>query len=159
MSEEIFVDLQNYILKYLSYKPRTEYEVKQKSLNFLRPFEEVSAEEKENLISEAIKRLQEIGYIDDLDYAVSYIEEQKKKSKPKGPHYVTQFLRKKGVPKQICEKALNFHYSFEDEKNLIQKNIEKYNSDDPAKIIHYLRQRGFNYNTICTFVDRKLKRN
>ncbi|HDQ88834.1 MAG TPA: hypothetical protein ENN92_01660, partial [candidate division WWE3 bacterium] len=146
--EDLFEELNSISLRFLSYKPRTEYEVSQRLSKELLKETSLSSGEKEGLIERVLHHLRGLNLIDDLEYANSYIEEQKKKSVPKGPQYIRQFLRKKGIPKEMIEKSLIITYSAEDEADSIQKVLKKRSKQDPAKMIAYLRQRGFSYNVI-----------
>lgn len=159
MPEEVYFDLQAKILRFLSYKPRTVGEVIEKAQEELSSLEDLSDEEKEDIIAKITQNLLKSGYLDDRDYALSYIEEQKAKPVPKGPRYITRFLLQKHIPKVIIENALNQALPFEEEQKIIQKILTRYKSEDLLKIINYLRQKGFNYNTICSLVDINTKRN
>lgn len=115
-----------------------------------------------NSIKKAIKKLEELGYINDLDYSISYI-----KNKKYGKNRITYNLIQKGIEKKIVELAYEELETEEniDEKrleNLIKKNEKKLaykNSDlkkeeylkqlkEEQKLIQYLARQGFSLDKI-----------
>ena len=107
----------------------------------------------------AIEKLEELGYLNDLNYAMSYIE-----SKTYGKNRVSYNLFQKGITKDVVEKA----YLALDEENeenvedvklekLIQKKGEKVNINnerdekkikEEQKLIQYLARQGFSLDKI-----------
>lgn len=107
----------------------------------------------------ATEKLEELGYLNDLNYAMSYIE-----SKTYGKNRVSYNLFQKGVTKDVVEKA----YLALDEENeenvedvklekLIQKKGEKVNINnerdekkikEEQKLIQYLARQGFSLDKI-----------
>ena len=107
------------------------------------------------MIEKAILKLEELGYINDFNYATLYI-----KSKKYGKKRVVYSLLQKGLSKEIIEDAFIYVEknereddikSFEEEKleKLILKNFKK----DEKKLIQYLIRQGFELNEIL----RKMK--
>ena len=107
------------------------------------------------MIEKAILKLEELGYINDFNYATLYI-----KSKKYGKKKVFYSLFQKGLSKEIIEDAFIYVEenereenikSFEEEKleKLILKNLKK----DEKKLIQYLIRQGFELNEIL----RKMK--
>lgn len=115
-----------------------------------------------NSIKKAIKKLEELGYVNDLDYSISYI-----KNKKYGKNRITYNLIQKGIEKKIVELAYEELETEEniDEKrleNLIKKNEKKLaykNSDlkkeeylkqlkEEQKLIQYLARQGFSLDKI-----------
>lgn len=102
------------------------------------------------MIEKAVLKLEEIGYIDDLNYAVSYI-----KNKKYGRQKMNYMLTQKGISRETVDKAYIFiendekryeEKSIEEEKleKLIEKNLRK----DEKKLIQYLMRQGFELNKI-----------
>lgn len=107
----------------------------------------------------ATEKLEELGYLNDLNYAMSYIE-----SKTYGKNRVSYNLFQKGVRKDIVEKA----YLALDEENeenvedvklekLIEKKGKKVNINnerdekkikEEQKLIQYLARQGFSLDKI-----------
>ena len=115
-----------------------------------------------NSIKKAIKKLEELGYINDLDYSISYI-----KNKKYGKNRITYNLIQKGIEKKIVELAyeeLETEENIDDKRleNLIKKNEKKLaykNSDlkkeeylkqlkEEQKFIQFLARQGFSLDKI-----------
>ena len=107
------------------------------------------------MVEKAVLKLEELGYINDFNYATLYI-----KSKKYGKKRVVYSLLQKGLSKEIIEEAFIYVEenereddikSFEEEKleKLILKNLKK----DEKKLIQYLIRQGFELNEIL----RKMK--
>ena len=107
----------------------------------------------------AIEKLEELGYLNDLNYAMSYIE-----SKTYGKNRVSYNLFQKGVRKDIVEKA---YLALDEEKEenvedvklekLIEKKSKKVNINnerdekkikEEQKLIQYLARQGFSLDKI-----------
>ena len=107
----------------------------------------------------AIEKLEELGYLNDLNYAMSYIE-----SKTYGKNRVSYNLFQKGVRKDIVEKA---YLALDEEKEenvedvklekLIEKKGKKVNINnerdekkikEEQKLIQYLARQGFSLDKI-----------
>lgn len=105
----------------------------------------------EKMVEKAVLKLAELGYIDDLNYAVSYINSRKY-----GKQRITYNLLQKGISKEKIEQAyINIQEEtekdVEDEKlkKAILKNIKK----KEKKLVQYLVRQGFELDKIF----RKLK--
>ncbi|WP_369710638.1 regulatory protein RecX [Leptotrichia sp. HSP-334] len=115
-----------------------------------------------NSIKKAIKKLEELGYINDLDYSISYI-----KNKKYGKNRITYNLIQKGIEKKIVELAyeeLETEENIDDKRleTLIKKNEKKLtykNSDlkkeeylkqlkEEQKFIQFLARQGFSLDKI-----------
>ena len=115
-----------------------------------------------NSIKKAIKKLEELGYVNDLGYSISYI-----KNKKYGKNRITYNLIQKGIKKKIVELAyeeLETEENIDDKRleNLIKKNEKKLaykNSDlkkeeylkqlkEEQKLIQYLARQGFSLDKI-----------
>lgn len=107
----------------------------------------------------AIEKLEELGYLNDLNYAMSYIE-----SKTYGKNRISYNLFQKGVRKDIVEKA---YLTLDEEKEenvedvklekLIEKKGKKVNINnerdekkikEEQKLIQYLARQGFSLDKI-----------
>ena len=102
------------------------------------------------MIEKALLKLEELGYIDDLSYSVSYI-----KNKKYGKQRILYSLFQKGISKEIIENAYmhieekereNSYKSLEEEKleKLILRNLKK----EEKKLIQYLIRQGFEIDKI-----------
>ena len=134
----------------ISLKDRTKKEVQ---LKLEEKFRNKSA------ILQAIEKLEELGYLNDLNYAISYIE-----SKTYGKNRISYNLFQKGIDRSTVEKA---YLTLDEEKEeniddvklekLIDKNSRKINSSnsrdekklkEEQKLIQYLARQGFSLDKI-----------
>ena len=112
-----------------------------------------------NAVLKAIEKLEEFGYLNDLNYAISYIE-----SKTYGKNRISYNLFQKGIDRSTVEKA---YLALDEEKEeniddvklekLIDKNSRKINSSnsrdekklkEEQKLIQYLARQGFSLDKI-----------
>ena len=110
-------------------------------------------------ILKAIEKLEEFGYLNDLNYAISYIE-----SRTYGKNRIFYNLFQKGIDRGIVEKA---YLALDEEKKeniddtklekLIEKNSKKINVSnkrdekkmkEEQKLIQYLARQGFSLDKI-----------
>lgn len=110
-------------------------------------------------VLKAIEKLEEFGYLNDLNYAISYIE-----SKTYGKNRISYNLFQKGIDRSTVEKA---YLTLDEEKEeniddvklekLIDKNSSKINSSnsrdekklkEEQKLIQYLARQGFSLDKI-----------
>ena len=112
-----------------------------------------------NAVLKAIEKLEEFGYLNDLNYAISYIE-----SKTYGKNRISYNLFQKGIDRSTVEKAYltldeGKEENIDDVKleKLIDKNSSKINSSnsrdekklkEEQKLIQYLARQGFSLDKI-----------
>lgn len=121
----------------LSLKDRTKKEIQMKLNEKYR---------NEKMVDKAVLKLIELGYIDDLNYAISYINSRKY-----GKQRITYNLLQKGLNKEKIEEAYSTiqdetEKDIEEEKlkKVILKNIKK----DEKKLVQYLVRQGFELDNI-----------
>ena len=134
----------------ISLKDRTKKEIR---LKLEEKFRNKSA------ILQAIEKLEELGYLNDLNYAISYIE-----GRTYGKNRISYNLFQKGIDKVTVEKA---YLILDEEKEdnvddtklekLIEKNNKKININnereekkvkEEQKLIQYLARQGFSLDKI-----------
>ena len=100
----------------------------------------------EKMVEKAVLKLIELGYIDDLNYAISYINSRKY-----GKQRIIYNLLQKGLNKEKIEEAYSTiqdetEKDIEEEKlkKVILKNIKK----DEKKLVQYLVRQGFELDNI-----------
>ncbi|MHB8063906.1 MAG: regulatory protein RecX [Ruminiclostridium sp.] len=148
---EVYDAAKSAAVKYLAFKLRTAYEIKQK-------LSELGYEEE--IIIKVIENLVEIDYINDYQYTIKYITE-KTKLQPKSKRLLSIELSNKGIPDDIIRNG--FEEMDLDENDiafeLIKKKFSKQTSFD-EKLIHkmrtFLMNRGFNYQQISKAVSEFL---
>ena len=121
----------------LSLKDRTKKEIQMKLNEKYR---------NEKMVEKAVLKLIELGYIDDLNYAISYINSRKY-----GKQRIIYNLLQKGLNKEKIEEAYSAiqdetEKDIEEEKlkKVILKNIKK----DEKKLVQYLVRQGFELDNI-----------
>lgn len=149
--EQEILQAKNEAIRYISYRPKTIWEVENKlySLKF-RP----------EAIAKTINFLIEFGYLDDEKFAVKYINEKIKLKKSSFKKLERELLRK-GIKKDILENVfLQFERSDIEKINALQHARRKYCSikyksefERIQKTINYLIQKGFSFDLAKEAVD------
>lgn len=138
-------------LKYLSYRDRSENEII-KYLNKLKYPEEV--------IEIVIKKLKEKGYLNDIKYAINFVN-QRITSKPMSKQLLAYELKNKGISSINITHALK-EFDEEFEYNmaimLADKKIDDFElldwNNTYKKLGNYLQKRGFSYSLILKVLDK-----
>lgn len=140
----------NRALKYLSYRTRSFKEV----YDYL-----TDKKYSENEIQDTLRKLRELHFLDDTDFADSYAKSRQARGKSK--RTILYELKLKGIDKDNAEKVLD---SLKDDAQNAQEYILKYSKQlerlDPQtrekKIINRLRLRGYSWDIISKLVKRPL---
>jgi regulatory protein len=135
--------IKKYVLKLLSYRPYTCFEIKQKlkQKNF-------SEEE----IEETVAFLKEKQLLDDRRWAREWLQERVR-NKPRGKSLLKEELRKRGIPPQIIEEEIKKIFKEVKEidlasqlleKKFLSKKLEKIEKEKiKSQIYSFLTRRGF----------------
>jgi len=138
-------------LNFLSYRSRSEKEIserlKKKGFN-------------PGNIEEVISDLKRVNLLDDYEFACQWIKDRLK-SRPRGLALIRQELIRKGIKKEIIEKALDESYPEEDEvklaSELIKKREKRYTGLDKKlarkRMSDFLLRRGFPYEVVKETLD------
>jgi regulatory protein len=142
----------NLALKYISFKRRTIAETKKYLLS-----KDIDVEIAENAISKVL----EYGYLDDLEYAVDFVSYHLN-SKKYGKIIVKYKLKEKGVDEETADKALeayNEKIEFEVCKKryeiLNKKYIDLPKIQQREKIYRGLASKGFSYDIISMVLNNE----
>jgi len=129
-------------MKYLSYRPRSVYEIEQyiKKKGF-----------DKDIVRETIEVLIERDYLNDKNFTKLYVENMAR-NRPKSKFAIEFALKKKGIDLLIIEPVLE-HY---DDQSLaikaVKSKIVRWQSFDKKKfkkkVMNFLVYRGFNYE-VC----------
>lgn len=139
------------------------FEAKKKALNLLsyrahtkkELFEKVKRRLGETSAQEATKKMEEIGLLNDEEYALNYAR-YLSKAKLYAVKRIKYELKSKGIDKEIISKVLEDSEIDEDasiNKIISKKHIE--NEKDKKRLIAYLLRLGYNWEQI-NFVLEKL---
>ena len=139
-----FDKLKTKVLKYVLYKKRTEYEIRQK-------FSDIES----NKLEDVIENLKEYGYINDGEYierAISEFMALKNLSLKE----VKYKLYTKGIDRNVLEDYFSTNieklekYEIKSAYNLF---IKKNNSMEKQEIIEYLLKKGYNIQNINEAIE------
>lgn len=137
------MNINHYVEKLLSFRPRSQFEIEQK----LR-FKKYPPQE----IKNTIKKLKDDRLIDDKTFAMLWVSNRENLS-PRGKRLLELELRQKGIAQEIIEEVLA-SYSTEYQIDLVLKLLEDKLQDKKVlqdfqkkqKILAHLARRGFDYN-------------
>lgn len=160
----------NKALNLLSYRPRSERELRMRLLQFAH---KKGLADHQAVVERVVSVLCAEGKVDDLEFAKWWIE-QRINFKPRGKRLLNQELRKKGVAEKAINQAIEFFWQEErdklgvkreavSEKSLAEKAARRKlaslgklaGSEFKQKMVRYLLRRGFEYE-VCSEVIEKL---
>lgn len=152
-------------VKFLSYRPRSEKEVRDNLKQKLWKTDkgELEKENFEKSIDEVIKKLGKIDLIDDLEFAKWWFE-QRTRFKKISPRIIKSELFKKGVVKDTIEEVIEgtevnpYELALEAGK----KKIARYKNLEPKefreKMGRFLAGKGFDWEVVKAVVDTLLQK-
>jgi regulatory protein len=147
MSKTLYERIFERALNLLSYKPRSLAEMR------ARLMEKDWAEEA--VVDQVIARLEELGYLNDKELA-AHMANSRLTMKPVGRTRLRRDLRRKKLPSETIEDALDEAYEQQSEEELIDRAISKRvrlkgapsTREEAKKLFDYLIRRGFNYDLV-----------
>lgn len=153
---EKFNKLYNNALKFLSFRSRSEKEV----FDHL-----IKKEDAVVVITQVITKLKEQKFLNDYEFAKQWIE-SRMRFRPRGSRLIKMELEQKGISKEIIEQIFNFQVPIFNEKEqiqkLIEKKIEKYKGLSRQEVFQklggFLARRGFDYDAIKASIDDIFKK-
>ncbi len=149
---EIYTQIYNKTLDFISYSQRTQREIEQKLDKLLAKQEStednaLTNEQLAEIRTEVIQALTEEGHVDDVKYANLYTQQQMTAKNPSSKLEIGQFLYKKGVAREVADEAL-VNYTREIELKNIKAIAEKNKHKAHEKVLQYLLRRGFTADTV-----------
>lgn len=144
-------------LRFLSYRPRSEKEVRENLKK---------KKASDSIIDLIIKKLQEQKFLNDREFTRWWIE-QRTLVKPTGKRLIKIELIKKGIDKELIDEMFYgvqglVQNELEMARKLVQRKINKYKGLDRQKIYQrlggFLSRRGFDYDTIKKAIDEMLQK-
>lgn len=142
-------------VRFLSYRPRSEKEVRDYLLKKKAPLE---------IIEKILNWLKDQRFVNDEEFVKWWIE-QRSKFRPKGLKVIKMELRQKGVSQALIdsilqESEINTNSDLESARRIVEKKIIKYKGLDKREIYHklgaHLARKGFNWETIKRVIDDSL---
>lgn len=151
-----FEKFYNRTLHFLSYRPRSEKEIK----GFL---EKIRANI--TISSKILQKLQQHKLIDDEKFAKWWVE-QRMEFRPEGHWVLKTELRQKGISDEIIEKILGNEeikiLGDEGLKKLVEKKLQRYKGlpkqEIYKKLGDFLQRRGFRWEIIKKVIDEALEK-
>lgn len=138
----------NLSLNYLSYRARTEQEVRR----YLQ-----KKDTADTVIEATLTKLTSYGYLNDAEFGTLWVE-SRVRSNPKGKRALRYELRQKGLPSAEIDHAIAELNEEDLAWQAIQKKLTNWQSLDELtfkkKLTAYLARRGFNYQTISVVFEK-----
>ncbi|MBI1982163.1 MAG: regulatory protein RecX [Candidatus Levybacteria bacterium] len=163
-----FEKFYNSALRFLSYRPRSEQEIRDKLRKF--KIKKTATTETQNkdetqklsaIIDRVIVKLKEQKFINDEEFTRWWIE-QRTNVQPRSIRLIKIELRRKGISEEIID---NLPLTIDDLKNakkLIEKKLPRYKGLSKQEIYQklgsFLARRGFDWETIKHGVDEVVKK-
>ncbi len=149
----------NFALRFLSYRPRSEKEVRNK---LKIKSEKLKIEDSAAIIDRVIQKLKEYKFLDDVEFAKKWIE-SRLRFKPRSSRLIKMELKQKGIEPEIIDKMINDEglmiNDLESAKKLVEKKMNRSRNKfgmTPEKLGRYLASKGFDWDTIKKSIDEVL---
>lgn len=149
------------ILKFLSFRPRSEKEITDHFLYKakLRDLSEIELPKYQTSLLKAIQKVKNLGLVNDRDF-ISWWIEQRNRFKPRGQRLLKLELVQKGIDRTLIEEFFTLEAEFE-HRELALKAIEKKlpslsklpTLEFKKKVTDFLLRRGFDWPTIQGLID------
>ncbi|RKY58354.1 MAG: hypothetical protein DRP94_06565 [Candidatus Latescibacterota bacterium] len=118
----------------------------------------------EDVVGEVVGRLEELGLLDDREFARAWVEERLR-LRPRWRRALKEELLRKGISEEVAEEALDEELSEVDEarlaEGLLRRAEGRYRNLEPDKALRRMRdfllRRGFSWEAVKE-VTRKLRK-
>jgi regulatory protein len=152
-SEKLF----NYAYRFLSYRPRSEKEIRTYFFGKIKSNKVKYGNEK--LVDKVILKLKSKSLINDQKFAEWWVE-QRSRFRQKGKFAITNELRVKGIDSKIIGEVLLKIDEKQAASLAVKKKLKSLESKDlriiRKKMIGFLKRKGFTWETIKNVVDESL---
>ncbi len=161
MDNENYQLLIDKALKFLSFRPRSKYEISRK-LQQLASQKNISLQ----LVDKVVSDLELKNLINDKEF-INWWREQRDEFRPKGKKLLKIELRQKGIDGKIVDEVLNTegresHHEFFLAFTIAQKRLSRLSNLSPDdiknKLTSFLARRGFDWETINQVIDTIFKK-
>jgi len=130
-------------LKYLSYRPRSEKEIRDKL---------IKKHTDPSIIEQVIEKLKQDKFLNDTEFAQWWIE-QRQDFKGKSKFVIKRELLEKGIDNEIIESVLSKSQNdYETAKDFLkrkQRKFERYAGEEyKKKVSEFLQRKGFRWDVI-----------
>ncbi len=154
MDESLYEKLLNSAFRFVSYRPRSEKEIRIFLENKLYRWKTAGKAS----LDKVIGRLRDYGYIDDKKFVQWWVQ-QRQTFRPKSTRLVSIELRHKGVNKDLVDQLLKIspEEELKSAKRALEKKLVSWSSlpfrEQKKKIYAYLERRGFSSAVIGSIID------
>lgn len=146
--QDAVVQAVNAAAHFLSYRPRSEHEVRRNLLDKETP---------QAVVDAAVQRLHGLGYLDDAAFARYWVD-NRSQFKPLSHRALRQELRQKGVADSLISEVLEAHQESDLAHQAALTQLRKLRNRTPqefkTKLSAFLQRRGFGYSTTHDVVAR-----
>ena len=144
----------NSSLRFLSYRPRSEKEVRDKL---------VSKKASLEIADKVISKLKKYNFVNDAEFAKKWIEDRSK-FKPRSFRLIKLELKRKGIDDETIDNLhLTISSDLEQAKKLVEKRIIRFRNkfgmtreEIYQKLGRFLASKGFSWDTIKKSIDETL---
>lgn len=144
ISDSEFGKLFNSAINFLSYRPRSEWEIRFKF-----------KKENQQMVDKVIEKLKQINQINDSDF-VSWFVDQRNTFRPKGKRALEYELIKKGIDRKLIDQIGEKSGEVELALKAVSKKTRLLSSRD--KLQRFLISRGFEFDTVKEVVEKLFKK-
>lgn len=169
-------DIEDYLFwcadRYISYRPRTEYELRRYLTQKLKKKQLIEEHEQEVYICKIFKKLAAEGRLNDAQFLEWFVDDRQY-FRPRGLRRLKQELTQKGIKKDLIDTYFSTHVIDEVPHiiDILSKKFFLYGQQPQAhllttsrpdpfiqKIINHLLRRGFSYDAIKTAFEEFIKK-
>lgn len=151
-------------LFFLKFRARSEKEIRNYLSSYLQKHK-ITLTNQQEIIEEVVKRLKDLKFIDDYDFARLWVE-SRFLTRPKGERVLIFELRQKGIAQEIIDEVIENEsqkYSSNDIiKKIINKADQRYcrlpKDKRKQKLINYALRKGFDFTQVKAIVDELVKK-
>ena len=148
-----FEKLYNSSLRFLSYRPRSEKEIRDR---LKLKNKKSNLKDLKLIIDRVIERLKKHKFINDEEFAKWWIE-SRLRFKPRSLRLIKLELKQKGISEETIDNLQLTINDLESAKKLVEKRIVRLKGLDKQKIYEklgrFLASKGFNWDTIKKSID------
>lgn len=162
---DLFEKYYNKALRFLSFRPRSEKEVRENLNKKSRSQRTKTEQVAQQVIDQVIDKLKQQKFLGDEEFAKWWIE-QRTKFSPRGLRLIKMELKNKGVDHEIIEKSIyDLRFTINDDleraKELARRKLSRYKTlnkqDLYQKLGGFLARRGFDWDTIKQSIDEVIR--
>lgn len=152
------------ILNFLSFRPRSEKEVKDKLKEIAYKDRDLEKDQKTDLVEAVFDKVKNLKFVNDFDFGKWFVEQRREAKKPSGTYKIKTELFKKGLTKELINELLGesllsdevLAFKASEKKLKLFKNLPL--PDFKHKMSSYLLRQGFSWDVVSPVVDTLLKR-